>query len=130
MHGYFKKFKLLLMVRSAVHKSMHACIQTPVADSNFLHIFQYMLTYESFTSNQVHNIVLSVSMNHVPIFSKGLIFFIFFFFRCVIKILCISKFLRLVNICFHAKKKKKKRKKREEKQNKTKQNKTKTEQLL
>ena len=60
---------------------MHACIQTPVTDSNILHIFRYMFTYESFTSNQVHNNVLSVSMNHDQFFSTGLIILIFSFFQ-------------------------------------------------
>ena len=46
-HEYFEKFKQLLIVRSVVHKSMHAYSLPQATDSNALRTSWYMSTYGS-----------------------------------------------------------------------------------
>ena len=46
-HGYFEKSKQLLIVRSVVHKSMHAYILPQATDSNTLRTSWYISTYGS-----------------------------------------------------------------------------------
>ena len=69
--------KLLLIVRSLVHKSMHASIPTASADSSILHIVWYMPSYMFYTQIAVLNYVPIVSRNCVQFLSKDLIFLIF-----------------------------------------------------
>ena len=46
-HGYFEKSKQLLIVRSVLHKSIHAYILPQAVDSNTLRTSRYMSTYGS-----------------------------------------------------------------------------------
>ena len=72
-----KRNKRVLIVRSVVHKSMHAYILPQAADSKFLRIYWYTTTYERFTSMTVLIDVPSVSLDHVPFFSMRFIFLFF-----------------------------------------------------
>ena len=71
--------KLLLIIRSVVHKSMHACILPQAADSNFIRTFQYICTCERHTLITVLNYGPIVSMDQVQFFSMFYFFLLFIF---------------------------------------------------
>ena len=79
-HGWFVKYKRLLIVRSVVHKSMHAYILHQAADSNCLRIFWYMLTCGRFTLINVIKLCTNCKYGSCTIFLYTFYFFYSFYF--------------------------------------------------